>query len=111
MIASTDKGMGMNALEQLKDYLKDDAEACELGAPLYHMRAVELLRDHGPALVELIEASEELRQAESSWYSYEVYGEDAPYDRAEGIRRENRLEAARTRQRTALSALTQDAMK
>lgn len=47
----------MTAQQQLAEYLIDDAEARELGAPLYHMRAIKFLHDHGAAIAELIEAA------------------------------------------------------
>lgn len=77
----------MTAQQQLAEYLADDAEARELGAPLYHMRAVEFLRDHGPAIAELIEALVLVNSATN----------------------DDQFLAARYRQSAALRKLTQEA--
>ena len=74
----------------------------------YHNEFSVFIRDHGPALVELIEAVKERRKAESEWFYYEVSGEfEEPYNPVEGARLETVRDAAIDRENAALKTLTE----
>jgi hypothetical protein len=94
----------VNALDQLKELVREPT-ASHVHKHADCPTAYEFVRDRGADVVELVEADEELRRAESEWYHHEVVGE-GKYDPAEGVRRENRLESARARQRAALEKFT-----
>lgn len=93
----------MTAQQQLVSILASRDETGHVPAT-----AVDFIRDHGPALVELIEAAKDRRKAESEWFYYEVSGEsEEPYNPAEGARLEQVRDAAVDRENAALKSLTE----